>query len=475
MITLDPDSLRNLSYGGQVPFTMKTDIDAQSLVCTKILRIIPGKRVVCKAMLQDMDVIAKFFLDPVHSNRHIKREVQGLKALGVAGIPTPRIIAELTIANSITVLVTEYLSNTQSPHILLKPPYRTNNSKEVLKQFFTLIAKLHKAGLAQNDLHLDNFLLKDDVLYAIDAANLKKTNLPLSGDAALDNLVLLFGQFDQDYYPGLLDALESYHNTNPDIAIDQQELIARTKAKRQRIWKKVSKKYFKDCTSVVRKSNFRQLTLCKRNYYKDQFIDFLNNPDAFIEKSPLLKDGNSSTVGVVEIEDCKYIVKRFNIKNFAKLIRRQFPPSRTRRNWLLGHLLIFNNFKTPEPIAMIEKRFGPFRSVGYIITEFVNAPDIRQVLNEAKGNPLKQEEIMARFVSTLKKLHDRKITHGDLKDTNFLCTDGKLCIVDLDAMKLHKSRLTLERAIQRDYQRLKQNFKKNTVLLEFVNRKLGTL
>jgi tRNA A-37 threonylcarbamoyl transferase component Bud32 len=465
MITLDPDSLKKLSYGGQVPFGISTDTDAQTLICTKILRIIPGKRIVCKAVLRGADVIAKFFLDTVHSGRHIEREVQGLKAFNAAGIPTPQIIAELTIANSITVLVTEYLSNAKSPCSLLKLPAETNDSTEVLKQFFTLLAKFHKAGLAQNDLHLDNFLLKDNVLYAIDAANLKNTKLPLSTDAALDNLALFFSQFDQDYYSILLDALESYHNANPNIAIDRQEIIARAKAKRQKIWEKVSKKYFKNCTTIVRKSNCRQLILCKRNYYKNQFIDFLNNPDTFLEKSILLKDGNSSTVGVVEIEGCKYVVKRFNIKNFIKLIRRQLPPSRAQRNWLLGHLLIFNNFKTPEPIAMIEKRYGPFRTVGYIVTEFVNAPDVRLSLSEAEGNQTKQREITNCFVSTLKKLHTRKITHGDLKNTNFLCADGELYIVDLDAMKLHKSRLTLERAIQRDCQRLVQNYHDNKMLM----------
>lgn len=469
MITIDSESLRKLSYGGQVPFAVKMDTDTQMLVCTKILRIIPGKRVVCKAVLRGTEVIAKFFLDPVHSNRHIKREVQGLKALHAANIPTPQIIAELTIANSITVLVTEYLSNAQSPYILLKIPHKNNDSKEVLKQFFTLIAKFHKAGLAQNDLHPDNFLLKDNVLYAIDAANLKKTNLPLSTDVVFDNLALFFSQFDQDYYPSFLDALESYHNANQDIAIDQQEIIARAKAKRQRIWGKKTKKYFRDCTKIIRISNFRQLILCKRKCYKGQFIDLLNNPDSFIEKATLLKDGKSSTVAVVEIEGCKYVVKRFNVKNIAKLIRMQFPPSRAQSSWLMGHLLIFNNFKTPEPIAMIENRFGPFRSVGYVVTEFVNAPDVRQDLDNAKGNRLRQEEIIACFVSTLKKLHDRKITHGDLKATNFFCAEDKLCIIDLVATKRHKSKLALKRAILKDCQRLKQNFKNDPALLKLVN------
>ena len=212
--------------------------------------------------------------------------------------------------------------------------------------------------------------------------------------------------------------------------------------------------------------------LCKRSYYKGSFIDFLDDPDSYIAKSPLLKDGNSSTVALVEIEGCKYAVKRFNIKNIAKLIRRQFPPSRMRRNWLLGHLLVFNDFRTPEPIAMIEKRFGPFHGVGYIVTEYVDATDIRQSLKDAQGDPVKQETIISCFVSTLKRLHDRGITHGDLKDTNFLYARGRLCIVDLDAMKLHKPGHALEKAIRKDRRRLKQNYQDDPALLELTNRLL---
>ncbi len=472
MNIIDSDNLKNLSYGEQVPFSVYIDNYDEPLVCAEILRIIPGTRIVCKARMKNKDVIAKFFVNHINASRHIARESHCMKTLQEAGIPTPKIIAESTVAKSITVLITEYLQDAENPCSLLKLNDPENRTREILNQFFALLAEFHKAGLVQKDLHLNNFLIKGNILYAIDAANLKKTGSPLSASAASDNIALFFAQFDKDFYPELLKAIESYHNSNPYENINQKTIIALAKTKRQLIWKKVSRKLFRNCTSVVRKSNFRHLILCKRNYYKNQFIDFLNNPDDFLQKSPLLKDGNSSTVGLVEIDGCKYAVKRYNIQNSVKFICRQFTPTRTRRCWLIGHLLIFSNIKTPEPIAIIEKRLGPIRTVGYIITEFIDAPSIRQVLSYAKDNKQEQSKILTCFISSLKKLHERKITHGDFKDTNFHYDDGELYIVDLDSVKLHKSRLMLKRAIKKDYRRLIQNYQEKKNILEIINRTL---
>ncbi len=473
MISIDSDNLKNLTYGAQVPFIVNIDNNDEPLICTEILRIIPGTRIVCKAKMKDMDVIAKFFVNRIHAARHIARESDGLRTLQKAGIPTPKIIAESTVSKSITILISEYLSDAQSPYSLLKLNNPDDKTGKIMGQFFIFLAELHKSGIIQNDLHLNNFLIKNDVFYAIDAANLKIAGSPLSSLAATDNLALFFAQFDPDSYPELLKALESYHNTNSHVEIDKQKIISLAKTKRQQIWKKISNKLFRNSTNVVRKSNFRCLILCKRNYYKDQFIDFLDNPDEFLQKSPLLKDGNSATVGVVEIDSRKYAVKRYNIQNITKFIRRQIPPTRARRGWLIGHLLIFNNIKTPEPIALIEKRFGPFRTVGYIVTEFIDAPSVRQVLKNAEDNTREQSKILTCFVSSLKKLHERKITHGDLKDTNFHYANGELYIVDLDSVKLHKSRIILNRAIEKDRERLIQNYQKNKTFLEIINRILG--
>jgi tRNA A-37 threonylcarbamoyl transferase component Bud32 len=322
---------------------------------------------------------------------------------------------------------------------------------------------------------LDNFILKDDELYAIDAANLKKQAAPLSSAAAIENLQFFFAQFEEDSYPLLLMCLGAYKKINPDLSISEESLLVGARKKRRRVWNKFAKKIFRNCTDIVSQRTFSRSMLCKREYFTGPFVDFLNDPDSAIEKATLLKKGNSSTVALVEIMGRKFVVKRYNIKNHIKLIRRQFPLSRAQRSWLYAHLLGFHNISTPKPIAMLEKRLGPLRSTGYFIMEYIKAHDIMHSLELAKDEPKAQHEILNRFAQIVKKLADHNISHGDFKATNFLDTLPTISIVDLDAMTHHRCRLFFQKAHKEDRLDFIENFDPGTTLYDLAKTVLNSL
>lgn len=465
MKSITPKNLRTITHEFGVPFSIRIDDDPEGLICTELLRLLPGKRIVCKATYQSGTVIAKLFLDPVHAARHLKREVDGLNALYAAGIAAPKMIRKTTLAGGTTGLITEYLEDAVPLSTMTKTAAGRAN-KNVLERICKLMARLHKVGLVQNDLHLDNFLVKDDRIYAIDAADFKKTSAPLPTAVALKNLELLFAQFDKDSYPMLLDALAAYTQIHPGLSISKESLLAGAERKKRQIWNTLAKKIFRNCTDIIAERTWERFMLCKREYYTGPFVEFLNNPDSAIETAPLLKQGNSSTVAIVEIMDRNYVVKRYNIKNFAKLLRRQFPPSRAQRGWLYAHMLDFYNIATPKPIAMIETRFGPLRSTGYLVTEYVNANNVQRSLELAKDNPDTQNDILTRCAQVLKKLSARNISHGDCKATNFFDTRPDISIVDLDGMTRHRFRMCCRRAHQKDRLRFLQNFQNDTALYE---------
>ena len=153
-------------------------------------------------------------------------------------IRLPKIILKTTLSNGIIVFITEYLEDAVTVSTLLKTSLEKETQKDILEKIFELIAQFHKAGLAQKDLHLDNFILKGDVLYAIDAANLKKKSAPLSSAAALKNLALFFAQFDDNLYPLLLKAFPVYSQINPDLSAmlgNRLELVFRQFVAQQHI------------------------------------------------------------------------------------------------------------------------------------------------------------------------------------------------------------------------------------------------
>jgi len=474
MNLIEPKILRNAKHDFKTPFDIKLNT-GEILTCIKFLRLLPGKRIVCKAKLQSKPVIAKFFVGPNHAARQARRETDGLNILHAAGIAAPKIILKTTLSNGIIVVITEYLEDAFTISTLLKATLEKETKKNILEKIFELIAQFHKAGLAQNDLHLDNFIFKDNVLYAIDAANLKKKVAPLPSGAAVKNLALFFAQFDKNSYPLLLKAFAAYAQLNPELPVSEKQLLVEARKQKRQIWNKFSKKIFRNCTDIVAQRTFNRVMLCKREYYTDEFVDFLNNPDLTIEKATLLKKGKSSTVALIEILGQKFVVKRYNIKNHLKLIRRQFPPSRVQRSWLYAHLLGFHNIPTPKPIAILEKRLGPFRTTGYLITEYLSSHDLQHSLELAKDNPKVQHEILIRFAQTLKKLAEHNISHGDFKATNFFNTLPAVSIIDLDAMTLHRCRITFQKAHRKDRSNFLQNFHSGTSIYELAKSVLNSI
>ena len=50
------------------------------------------------------------------------------------------------------------------------------------------------------------------------------------------------------------------------------------------------------------------------------------------------------------------------------------------------------------------------------------------------------------------------LVHGDVKSTNFIISEDKPVLIDLDAMRLHKSQRSLERGVKKDRLRFRENW-----------------
>ena len=84
------DFLRQAQYDLQLPFFLPLPIgeegNATTLVCRKLLRLIPGKRMVCAALWGERRVVVKIFLDRHKAERHWRRELNGVNALKTSAV-----------------------------------------------------------------------------------------------------------------------------------------------------------------------------------------------------------------------------------------------------------------------------------------------------------------------------------------------------------------------------------------------------
>ena len=102
----------------------------------------------------------------------------------------------------------------------------------------------------------------------------------------------------------------------------------------------------------------------------------------------------------------------------------------------------------------MERRLGPLRGTAYLITEFVEGLDaLAYLTNRSHFNG----EVEA-LVGILVDLSENRISHGDLKATNFLMALNGPIIIDLDAMRQHKNEEKFQRAFNRDIRRFMRNW-----------------
>jgi len=183
------------------------------------------------------------------------------------------------------------------------------------------------------------------------------------------------------------------------------------------------------------------------------------DPDSAIDANRLLKDGNSSTVGLVEVNNKLIVVKRYNIKNFIHALKRCPRNTRAWSSWHNAHRLELLGIPTPKPIAFFERRCGPFRSTSYYISEYIDGTDLYDLITSDKSKEISIEVLSKRFGEILKSLADASMSHGDFKATNFIVTEDRLFIIDIEGMREHIFKWSLRKALKRDCARFMRNWK----------------
>ncbi|MCP4372136.1 MAG: hypothetical protein GY797_29050 [Deltaproteobacteria bacterium] len=456
--------LRNSGRKVILPFCLSIDGTDELLTCEKLLNIISGKRAVFSGKWNNQKVVAKLFFQPLKMNRHIRREASGINALLKAGILTPNLLfTGKTKDKKVAVLLFKYIHPSKELGEVWNTTENVKVKRNLICKLMGILAKMHQAGIKHLDLHLNNFLIKNDEIYTIDGTSIKwdKKCRSLKVKDRINNLALLFAQFTLPDYSIVHDLYTEYVKAsrlkdNKDV-FDKLQL----QIKRWRRWriKNYIKLNIRGYSELICRKSFTRFILCKRAYDTPAMTDFLDNPDKIMNdpKSLFLKEGNSSTVIRIKIDEHDLVVKRYNIKNIRHRLRRFLRPSRATHSWKSAHLLLILGIATPMPVAMLERRFGYFRSKAYFVYEHIDGPNAIDFYND--GNQQQKLDVAKRILEILKNLAIAKISHQDMKGNNIIIHHKHPVLVDLDAMCMHISRRRFEHAHHRDISIFFENWK----------------
>lgn len=449
-------------YGRRPPLPLTVPLpDGRTLEVSQWLRILPGKRLVGRATLDGESVLAKLFIARA-AERHWAREKKGVEALIQRAIPTPELVASGQLSGGGRYLLTRYLHGAQSQQqrweALPSTAPENPEAQQQVAEIIAMLARMHRQGLIQSDLHMGNFLWHQGQLQVIDgdAVAIRTAGEPLSGEDAADNLGAFLAQLPMAWTGQQEPLAVDYLQHNGERALDPQRITRALERGRQSRLRDYLGKAVRDCSLFSVRRNWWRVVAVRRNEAA-ALLPLLQRPDALFAGEPLLKDGGSSTVTRLELGERKLVVKRYNIKSLTHWLRRFWRPSRAWHAWLAGHRLQFLDISTPAPLAMCESRFGPLRRRAWLITEYCPGQDLLSLF-DPKGDRLPAADQRTALIQVFSELARHRISHGDCKATNLLWHAGRIWLIDLDAMRAHASESAWRKAWDRDRARLIHNW-----------------
>lgn len=463
-------------HGRRPPLPLSVPLsDGRTLEVSQWLRILPGKRLVGQARLDGEAVLAKLFIARA-AKRHWTREKKGVEALIRRSIPTPELVASGRLFGGGRYLLTRYLHGAQSQQqrweALPSTAPKNFEAQQLVTEIVAMLARMHCEGLIQSDVHMGNFLWHEGQLQVIDgdAVAVHTSGESLSAEDAADNLGAFIAQLPVGWEEHQEQLAVVYLQHNGERALDPQRIARALERGRQWRLKDYLGKTLRDCSLFSVRRNWWRFAAIKRSEIVE-LLPLLQQPDALFSGDSLLKDGGSSTVAQLDLGGRKRVVKRYNIKGIGHWLRRFWRPSRAWHSWLAAHRLQFLNIATPAPLAMCESRFGPLRRRAWLITEYCPGPDLLSLF-DPQGAQLPAVEQRTALVQVFNELARHRISHGDCKATNLLWHDGRVWLIDLDAMQGHASESAWRKAWVEDRARLIRNWPADSEIAHWLRTEL---
>ena len=431
--------------------------DGRALACGAELRSLPGRRRVYAADLEGRPAIVKVFLDRRRARVHYQRELDGLRAYHEHGIAAPEILYAGDDENARPVIVLARIGEAAALSVLWAEAGEAQRGR-LMRRMLELLARHHMAGIYQTDLHLDNFLVAEGLIYSLDGDGVLAQAGALDERRSLQNLALYCSQLDPDQDALSLELVAHYARQrawSEDVL--RRRLPPLIDAARLYRWRKFRGKIYRDCTAI-KHSRADGRTCYTVRPLAQGLAPLLDDLDASCP-GELLKDGNTATVWRTATQGRSLVVKRYNVKDRWHGLTRIIRESRASVSWRNAHMLHMFGIETPAPVAYCLNRADRLRPVGYFLAEEVVGINLRDWIDERYNDqPEEVRRVAAMAADLLARLERLQITHGDLKATNFILSDDRLFLIDLDSMHLHRFRPTFGRAWRRDLARFVANW-----------------
>lgn len=189
------------------------------------------------------------------------------------------------------------------------------------------------------------------------------------------------------------------------------------------------------------------------------------NPDRYFDGtySLVLKTDATTSVCAVRVGGEHLVIKRYNIRGALHRLSRAVRGSRAARCWRVGRAMRACGIPVARPVAFMEERLGPFRGRAWLVTQYCQGTGLDRFMAAHAGDGT-GEQVLSAVVALFRQFAQHRFSHGDMKATNVLVDAGAARLIDLDAARAHRSRITARVALGRDIERFLRNWSRQPAL-----------
>jgi len=164
--------------------------------------------------------------------------------------------------------------------------------------------------------------------------------------------------------------------------------------------------------------------------------------------SDLIKSSRTCRVYKIKLAEEQIVYYKIdNCRGPIDFVKNVFRPSRARRAWRELNRLKLCGIPVPPLVLCAEKRHGILWAGSFLVTREIPGAlsldaYVADVLQNGSLPPDKKRRIIADLAGFVRRLHDLKLYHADLKGANILITDGdegfRFHLIDADRVKFKK-------------------------------------
>ena len=326
-------------------------------------------------------------------------------------------------------IATREQPNAEPLDLFLTRPLCPPRRRELAMAFGAYLAKLRDAGVAHPDAHPGNFLI--EWIGAPRFFLLDVHAIQTSTSAVDRNLVLLNRWFQmRSTRTDRLRFWRAY--TSQD---SPKDLELQTRESNLCFWRNRLSRYVGNNREYrkIRRSGVRGHAV--KDLPDELLLKWIADPDAVFQAATILKDSRSSTVAIFEHGGKKYLAKRFCRNGFLTGIKNRLRPSPALRSWIFGQSLRDRGLPTARPLAVLQRYRRGLPREGYLLFEYIaGAVELPDAVSQTTG--IERRRLAETLGRLLRDVHDRGVSHRDLKAPNILVAGGEPVLIDLVGVRV---------------------------------------